>query len=213
MKRIGVIDYGLGNLFSVVNCLNRLNIETITSSNPDELNSCDGFILPGVGAFQPAIKNLQKNGIDNFLKNDSENNRKPLFGICLGYQLLFTESLEFGTHKGLDLIEGTVENLVSKDKSIKVPHTQWNRLKVVSDNDLGPIQKVIEDDEYVYFVHSLAPITTGNYALTTTNYGDINFTSSILKDNIFATQFHPEKSGKVGLEIIQSWLTLNKLNI
>lgn len=204
-KKIAIIDYQMSNMFSVSNALQSLGFKTEITSDESAILSADGAILPGVGAFKEAMHQLKKLNLVKTINNFIESG-KPFMGICLGLQLLFTESEEFGTTEGLDIIKGRVEAF-SKHKCIKrVPHVGWNK---ISKNNLSegidPFHGV-KDDSYLYFVHSfyVNPVEKDVIA-TTTEYDDFSFCSSILRNNIFACQFHPEKSGPVGFKILDNF--------
>lgn len=213
MKRVIIIDYKLGNLFSVKQACDSVGINSKISSDLEEINSAEGIILPGVGAFNEAMNNLNELGISNILKKRVYDGI-PLFGICLGLQLLFTKSEEFGTGLGLDLIPGTIKRFPNffNEKKLKVPHVAWNTItedkiewKTTPFSDL-------KNDQYMYFVHSyyVNPFLN-SCILSKTNYDGKSFCSSVIKNNIFATQFHPEKSGANGLLIYKNWGLINNL--
>lgn len=208
MKKILIIDYNAGNLFSVVHACKKIGLEPFVSSNKNDFKKADAAILPGVGAFAEAMKSLQEldlvHSIKDFIKEG-----KQFMGICLGLQLLFTESNEFEKTEGLDIIKGEIKKFPTNTDSetFKVPHVGWNR--IIMNNKIfkkSPL-KDIKDKEYMYFVHSYyAKAIENDLILTKTQYAEVEFTSSILKDNIFATQFHPEKSGEAGLSIYKNWI-------
>jgi glutamine amidotransferase len=195
---IAVIDYGMGNLRSVEKGFLKVGVDAKVVSDPQSVNDADAVVLPGVGAFRDCMRNLdQMKLIEPILK--SIRNGKPYLGICLGLQMLFTESEEFGIYKGLDVLKGKV---VRFQIDLKVPHMGWNTVKVLR---RPPIFDNIDDNSYFYFVHSyyVLPYDDGITA-GTTDYG-INFTSMVWKDNIVATQFHPEKSQDTGLKILKNF--------
>jgi len=213
MKKVIIIDYKLGNLFSVKQACDAVGIESKISSDIDEIINADGLILPGVGAFNEAMKNLNNLGLSSAI-NKSVSKKIPLFGICLGLQLLFTESEEFGTGQGLDLISGTIKKFPKsfKGNKIKVPHVAWNEIlnKKINWNNTPFLD--LKNNQYMYFVHSYYVDPSENSCvLSETNYNGIPFCSSIIKNNIFATQFHPEKSGEKGLKIYKNWAITNNL--
>ena len=213
MKKVIIIDYKLGNLFSVKQACDAVGIESKISSDIDEIINADGLILPGVGAFNEAMKNLNNLGLSSAI-NKSVSKKIPLFGICLGLQLLFTESEEFGTGQGLDLISGTIKKFPKsfKGNKIKVPHVAWNEIlnKKINWNNTPFLD--LKNNQYMYFVHSYYVDPSENSCvLSETNYNGIPFCSSIIKNNIFATQFHPEKSGEKGLKIYKNWAIINNL--
>lgn len=202
---IAVIDYGMGNLRSVHKALEKVGCTAMVTSNPQQIADARAVVLPGVGAFKDCIHNLEKlNLIEPILQ--AIRSGKPFLGICLGLQVLFTESDEFGKTPGLNLIKGTVVHFSQKDSSpdgrLKIPHMGWNTLSF--QKNLAVFNGVA-DGAFFYFVHSyyVKPEDTDVIA-TTTSYG-VDFTSSIQKDNIFACQFHPEKSQQVGLQVLKNF--------
>ena len=201
MSKIGIINYGVGNLQSVKNSLDFLNIPNAIIDKPKEVRNFDKIILPGVGAFGAAIDKLNKLGFTDEIKKFAKQN-KPILGICLGMQLLFDESYEYGRHKGLGLIEGEVLPFSKKVKKLPIPLVGWNN---ISKNSNSPILKGINDDSSFYFVHSFycAPKEKSVIAASS-DYG-IKFASIIHKDNIFGCQFHPEKSQSAGLKILDNF--------
>ena len=208
MKEVVIIDYNAGNLFSVEHACLKVGIKAVVTSNKKIIEEAKAIILPGVGAFSDAMINLKKLDLISPL-TDKVNNGTPLLGVCLGLQLLFTESDEFGIHKGLNFVEGNIIRFQNqhKEKSIKVPQIGWNKIysKDQKNWNNSPLEGISEE-EYMYFVHSYyANPSNKNEIATLTNYEDIEYCSSILKNNIFATQFHPEKSGTWGLEIYKNW--------
>ncbi len=211
--KVVIIDYELGNLFSVNQALEKIGLSTSISKNPAEIVEADALILPGVGAFGDAMNNLNKLKLVDPIRNFIDSG-KPFLGICLGLQLLFTQSEEFGTQNGLDIIKGVVRKFNSKDDAIqlKVPQISWNKVLFTNQNlkDNSPLFN-IKNEEYFYFVHSFYVLPEEDVTLTETEYGGIIYTSSIIKNNIFACQFHPEKSGKEGLKIYQNWASQNNL--
>jgi imidazole glycerol-phosphate synthase subunit HisH len=202
---IAIIDYGMGNLRSVQKGFERVGCEAVVTSDPKVVLEADKIVLPGVGAFPDCMRNLEEGGfIEPLLRVIREG--RPFLGICLGLQLLFSESDEFGVHKGLGIIPGRVvrfpEGMVEVGESLKVPHMGWNQLTF---RKRPPVFAGIETGTNVYFVHSyyVVPEDAGVIA-TTTSYG-IEFCSSVWKDNIVATQFHPEKSQDKGLQILKNF--------
>ncbi len=195
---IAIIDYGMGNLRSVEKGFLKVGVDAKVVTDPRSVNDAEAIVLPGVGAFRDCMKNLdQMKLIEPILK--SVRNGKPYLGICLGLQMLFTESEEFGVYKGLDVLKGKV---VRFQVDLKVPHMGWNTVRLLGK---PPIFDDIKDESYFYFVHSyyVAPDDKGIIA-GTTDYG-ITFTSMVWKDNIIATQFHPEKSQETGLKILKNF--------
>jgi len=201
---IGIVDYNMGNLASVINAFESIGAKIAVESNPDKLKDYDKLILPGVGAFGDAMEHLKANGMDIAVKEYAKSG-KPLLGICLGMQLLFESSQEFGEHKGLGLIEGEV---VPFDKSkfdhkLKVPHMGWNELFIQKDT---PLFSGL-NDPYLYFVHSYHIVCEDKYAIGKTYYG-YEFVSAVQRDNIYGIQPHPEKSHNNGLKIIENFVNL-----
>lgn len=212
-KSIVIIDYQLGNLFSVKQALNKIGVETTISSCPEDIISADAIVLPGVGAFTDAMSNLTQMGfiepIKLFIKSG-----KPFLGICLGLQLLFSESEEFEVSNGLNIIKGKVQRFKQglSDRKLRVPQISWNQiLKNPEKSWEGTPLFNIQDGEYFYFVHSYYVVPEEDVALSYTIYGDTKYVSSIIKDNIFACQFHPEKSAEEGLLIYKNWAVANNL--
>jgi glutamine amidotransferase len=201
---IAIIDYGMGNLRSVEKGFHKVGIDVTVTNKPDVVRKADAVVLPGVGAFKDCMRELSDLELIDAVV-DAVGKGKPYLGICLGLQVLFSESEEFGTCMGLDVLKGKVMKFEFEDSTLKVPHMGWNEIKMQKDN---PLFKGITDKSYFYFVHSfyVAPEDTSIIA-TTTDYG-IEFTSSIWKDNIFAVQFHPEKSGFIGEKILKNFLDL-----
>lgn len=200
---LGIIDYNMGNLASVYNACSKFTKDLKIVKNADDLKNLDKIILPGVGAYKDAMQHLEDSGLKDAIL-DFANSKKPLLGICLGMQLLFESSEEFGYTKGLGLIEGKV---VKFDKSkmgsdLKIPHMGWNKI-VNKDN---PLFKNLQNP-YLYFVHSYHVITDDKYTISTTNYG-YDFVSAVNKDNIFGFQPHPEKSHNNGLKILENFINL-----
>lgn len=199
--KIGIIDYGMGNLHSVKNAFEYIGCEAVVSSDKTELSKCDGMILPGVGAFPDAMKNLMATGLDTYVKEIS--NKIPLMGICLGMQLLFDRGFEFCECEGLKLIHGEIVKI--EHKNVKVPHIGWNELNI---NRSSALLNGISNGEQVYFVHSYKAIVQNDENLiSTTDHGG-KITAIVQNDNVFGCQFHPEKSGEVGLQILKNFKEL-----
>lgn len=199
-----IIDYGMGNIHSVQKALQAKGAETFVSDSPEEFKKADKLVLPGVGAFGDAMQELSKRRLIAPIMDEARK-KKPLLGICLGLQLFFEESEESKDAKGLGLIKGTVKKFnIAKD--LKVPHIGWNQ---ISDfNAECPLLKGVPDNSSVYFCHSYYPEPKDKaLAVSSTEYG-IKFASFIWQDNIYGTQFHPEKSQKVGLKIIENFAKL-----
>lgn len=198
--KAAVIDYGAGNLRSIVKALDYLGEECAVTSDRNIIRSCSCIILPGVGAFREAMDRLRGNGIADILKEEAAAG-KAIFGICLGMQLLFDKSFEFGESKGLGLIQGTVEKIDTAGLDLKIPHVGWNTLEINRDS---AIYAGIENGSYVYFVHSYSARTGDENVSAYTDYGS-KTVASAEKNNIFGTQFHPEKSGETGLKILKNF--------
>lgn len=206
--KIAIIDYQLSNLFSVKHAFDYLKVNSEITSDTSAIAKSDVAILPGVGAFGDAMKNLQDLGLVEQIRDFILSNR-PFMGVCLGMQLLFSESEEFGIHKGLDIIKGKVKRFSSQKKIIKIPQIGWNQILKNGKNwDNSPL-KEIRDKEFMYFIHSYYVVAEdSSVVLSETVYEDFKYCSSLLKDNVFATQFHPEKSGQEGIKIYKDWLNL-----
>jgi glutamine amidotransferase len=198
MKKIIIIDYGLGNLRSVMRGLEKAGAQTTITSDPVEIAAADGLVLPGVGAFHEGMDQL---GPLKDLVTESTR-QVPLLGICLGMQMLLETSEEHGIHKGLGLIPGSVKRF-PRGTGEKVPHMGWNSLHI--DKTDNPLFAGFSQDEYVYFVHSYYADTLPGYTLTTTDY-ICPFASSIYKNSVYGVQFHPEKSGATGLRLLRNFL-------
>lgn len=212
-KNIVIIDYKLGNLFSVKQACESAGIETKISSEYKDIQYADALILPGVGAFNEAMLNLKKLSLFNPIKKANENNI-PIFGICLGLQLLFEESEEFKSSKGLGILSGNVVKFPSKQENIelRIPHIAWNQISISTKLKNETPLRSIKEDSFMYFVHSYYVEPNNNeIVLSMTNYENVKYCSSVFHKNIFATQFHPEKSGKVGLKIYKDWALMNNL--
>lgn len=199
---IGIIDYGAGNLQSVINAFEKLNLSARLVRNAEELAKFERIILPGVGAFGEAMKKLKAANLDEAIK-DFVASGKPFLGICLGMQLLFEKSSEFGEHAGLGLLRGEVVKFddAKFDEPLKVPHTGWNVINFVRET---PINRGLKKSEYLYFVHSYHVVCDENAVLGSSEYG-YKFTSAVAVDNVFGFQPHPEKSHDTGLKILQNF--------
>ena len=204
---IGIVDYNMGNLASVINAFAKVGEDAVLESDPSKLMQYDKLILPGVGAFGDAMKHLKSNGMDKAVKAYADSG-KPLLGICLGMQLLFESSEEFGSTEGLGLIPGKVVAFDESkfDHSLKVPHMGWNELfQNVGANPRGcPLFNNLPDDFYLYFVHSFHAVCDDKYAIGKTHYG-YEFVSAVQNGNIYGIQPHPEKSHENGLKIIENF--------
>ncbi|HEX9455872.1 MAG TPA: imidazole glycerol phosphate synthase subunit HisH [Candidatus Binatia bacterium] len=197
---IAIIDYGMGNLRSVQKGLERVGFEAIVTREVGQIHSARGIVLPGVGAFSACMENLQKLGLIEPIREILREG-KPFLGICLGFQLLFSESEEFGRQKGLDIFPGKVVGFHAGE-NLKVPHMGWNRIDM---RQKSPFLDGITSGDYVYFVHSFYVVPEQSSLIaTTTDYGQ-SFVSSIATDRLFACQFHPEKSQELGLRILANF--------
>ncbi len=207
--KIAIIDYNISNLFSIDNAFNSLNYKTKITNSKKEIISSDLIVLPGVGAFNKAISNLKKMKIFDLLKNQYLN-KKPILSICLGMQILFDESEEFVKSNGLAVIKGKVCSFKKLSPKSIIPHVGWNSLNINKiNNSINEFPKLVSEIENskFYFVHSYYVDPKNiNDTLTYTKYDGINFCSSILKKNLFACQFHPEKSGNKGLKLIDTFI-------
>ncbi|MDT2811308.1 imidazole glycerol phosphate synthase subunit HisH [Enterococcus asini] len=201
---IAIVDYGVGNLFSLSSSLKTLGIESELTADPTRLQQADQVILPGVGAFGDAMKKLQATGLDQAVKQLAASG-KPLLGICLGMQLLFDSSEEFGQQAGLGLIPGRVVSLKEafeqKGIDLKVPHIGWNPITI---KQTSPLLKNIQEQDQFYYVHSFYATDCESHLVATSEYG-VSVPGIVAKDNVYGTQFHPEKSGKVGLALLQAF--------
>ena len=194
---VGIIDYGVGNLFSLCSSFKAIGVEAFVSGNPVELAKADRLVLPGVGAFEDAAKKLRASGLDSFVRQQARAG-KPLLGICLGMQMLFEKSFEYGEHEGLGLLKGQVVPMAGKlPQDLKIPHMGWNKLEWKSGRLLEAV-----DGQFVYFVHSYYASGCEASLAAVTEYG-IPITAAVEQGNIFGCQFHPEKSGNVGLHILR----------
>jgi glutamine amidotransferase len=200
---IAVIDYGVGNLFSLCRSLEAIGQEPVVTGDPEVLRQADKLFLPGVGAFADAAEKLRQTGLDQVVKEEAAKG-KPIMGICLGMQLLFEESLEFGTWKGLGLIPGRVvpmEGVIPAD--LKIPHIGWNAL-TFPQGQRHPLLETVQEGDCVYFVHSFYAADCGDALIAETEYG-APLTAAVAKGNVMGCQFHPEKSGDVGLAILRTF--------
>ena len=198
-----IIDYGVGNLFSLKSSFAFLGEPVRVSSDPDEIYKADRVILPGVGAFADAAARLRAGGLDEAVKSVAKKGT-PLLGICLGMQLLFDASEEYGYHAGLGFLPGCVRRIPVPDESYKIPQIGWNSLHIVREH---PLFANTNEGDFVYFVHSFHAEDCGEALLATTDYGTI-VTAAAARDNVCGTQFHPEKSGEVGLSILRAFCAI-----
>ncbi|MBQ1928430.1 MAG: imidazole glycerol phosphate synthase subunit HisH [Clostridia bacterium] len=198
---IAIVDYGVGNLFSLKSSLESIGADVVVTSNADEIRRADKILLPGVGAFSDAAKKLSMSGLQDVIISEVKSG-KPLLGICLGMQLLFEKSFEYGEHKGLGLIKGEIRpiaDVISPD--LKIPHIGWNALKFTKQN---PLFKYINDGDFVYFVHSYYGANCSDSVIANAEYST-DLTAAVADGNVYGCQFHPEKSGKVGLKILKAF--------
>lgn len=200
---IAIINYGIGNVKSVIKAFQLYSDNIQFTDNPDIIRKSDGIVLPGVSAFGAAVEGLKKKKLIDTLKEDIQKNKKPFLGICIGIQLLFETSEETPNIEGLKIFDGKIKKF---SENLTVPHIGWNQINIKKKNN--PLLKGIKDNEYFYFVHSYyADPIDKNIIATTTEY-EIDYTSSLWKDNIFAVQFHPEKSQEEGLKIIKNFVEI-----
>jgi glutamine amidotransferase len=212
-KKVVIIDYGLGNLFSVNQACKTVGLNVNVSNLKDEILEADAIILPGVGAFIEAMNNLEKMDLINPIKNMVKEG-KPFFGICLGMQLIFSKSEEFGSGKGLDLLPGLIKKFPTSINGdvIKVPQIAWNKIRMFKKKWEGTPLFDIEENEFMYFVHSyFVEPDFDDSIIAKTNYNGIEYCSAVFSNNIFATQFHPEKSSDKGIKIYKNWGMINNL--
>lgn len=198
---IAVIDYGVGNLFSLCSSLEKIGASTVVTNDPETIRKADKILLPGVGAFEDAIKKLTETGLDKVIVDEVKKGKKIL-GICLGMQLLFEKSYEYGEHNGLGLLKGSVVPMQGVIPSeLKIPHIGWNSLYITKSH---PIFKYVKEGDFVYFVHSYYATDCEESLLSYTEYGE-NLTAAVALGNVTGTQFHPEKSGDIGLSILKGF--------
>ena len=201
---IAIVDYGVGNLFSISSSLKFLGIETRVTGNAEELEDADKIILPGVGAFSDAIEKLNARGLGRAVIKEVKKG-KPLLGICLGMQLLFEKSYEYGEHQGLSLISGVIgsieEDLPSDKNCLNIPHIGWNRLIIKREDG---IFKYSGENDYCYYVHSYYAKDCGESAIAFSEYG-LMIPGVVKRDNVYGVQFHPEKSGGAGLNLLRAF--------
>ena len=206
---IAIIDYGVGNLFSLKSSFAAINVEVVVTFDPKVLKQADSIVLPGVGAFEDAANKLRESGLDKVII-DLANSGKPLLGICLGMQMLFEKSYEYGCHKGLGLIKGSVKPI--KDvipKGLKIPHIGWNPLIYKKET---PLFSYINNGDCVYFVHSFYAADCDESVVAVSEYG-APLTAAVQNKNVFGCQFHPEKSGNVGLNILKAFSEIKENKI
>lgn len=201
---IAIVDYKCGNLFSLSRSFSYIGAEVKVTGSEEELRKSDKIVLPGVGAFGSAMDKLRERGLDRVVIDEAKKG-KPLLGICLGMQLLCDLSYEFGVHQGLGLIHGEVADISGLiPTGLKIPHMGWNRLDFPQGKEKHPLFKHISDSAYVYFVHSFAAVKCGEAVIAAADYG-APLTAAIAHKNVYGVQFHPEKSGSVGLDILRAF--------
>lgn len=198
---IAIIDYGVGNLFSLCSSFRKIGAEVVVTADPAVITAAEKLILPGVGAFGDAIAKLKDTGLDVLIQAQAAEG-KPIMGICLGMQMLFEKSYEYGEHQGLGLLKGSVVPMEGKlPPQLKIPHIGWNALHFQKDSKLF---KYINDGDCVYFVHSYFAADCNDSVIATTEYG-LELTAAVEQGNVMGCQFHPEKSGEVGLNILRAF--------
>ena len=198
---IAIIDYGVGNLFSLRSSFAAIGQEAMVTSDIEEIRRADRLILPGVGAFQDAAEKLRASGMDKAVKEEAARG-KPLMGVCLGMQMLFERSYEYGVHEGLGLLKGEIRPIEERiPAGLKIPQMGWNALNI---RRQSPLLKYTREGEYVYFVHSYSAVNCEESLLAVTEYG-ADLTACVGCGNVFGCQFHPEKSGEVGLRILKAF--------
>lgn len=204
---LAIVDYGVGNLFSLTCSLRAIGVEVTVTGDEAVLAAADRIILPGVGAFGDAADALRRTGLDRAVLRESEAG-KPLLGICLGMQLLFDYSTEFGRHDGLGLIPGSVQPIRPViPEGYKVPHIGWNALHFPKDRPVSPLFRYVQEGDCVYFVHSFYGTDCAENTIATAEYGP-ELTAAVSRDNVYGVQFHPEKSGEVGINILEAFCQL-----
>ena len=201
---IAIIDYGVGNLFSLKSSLKEIGAEAVVTSDEKVIAEADRIILPGVGAFEDAARKLRESGMAEVVKREAAAG-KPMMGICLGMQLMFDVGYEYGVHEGLGLIRGSVRAIADViPEGYKIPHIGWNLLKFKKES---PLFKYIKEDDYVYFVHSYYAAECDESVIAVTEYG-AELTAAVANGNVYGCQFHPEKSGEVGMKILKAFMEL-----
>ena len=198
---IAIIDYGVGNLSSLQNSFSAIGEPSLITNSQETIKSCDRLLLPGVGAFPDAVKMLKESGLFEVVKDEVKNGKK-LLGVCLGMQMLFEKSYEYGENEGLGLLKGEVVPMKGRiSDDLKIPHMGWNSLHMTRDNEL---LRYISEGDYVYFVHSFFADRCEDSLIASCDYGG-TITAVVAKDNVYGCQFHPEKSGTVGLKILKAF--------
>lgn len=204
---IAIIDYGVGNIFSLYSSFKFIGADAVLTSDPEVIRSSDKIILPGVGAFADAAEKLRATGLDKIILEETAKG-KPLLGICLGMQLLFEKSYEYGEHKGLGLIKGSIKPIAPEvPATLKIPHIGWNELHFPKNREKSPIFKYTDENSFVYFVHSYYGADCDESVIATTEYS-AELTAAVQSGNVYGTQFHPEKSGNVGMGILKAFCEL-----
>ena len=199
---IAIVDYGVGNLFSLRSSFQSIGVETVVTSDPAVLHAADRIVLPGVGAFGDAAEKLRASGLADVVVAEAKAG-KPLLGICLGMQLLFEKSFEYGEHVGLGLIKGEIRPIAEViPKDLKIPHIGWNALHF--NGKKSPLFRYLSEGDFVYFVHSFYGANCEESVIATAEYG-AELTAAVARDNVFGCQFHPEKSGEVGMRILRAF--------
>ena len=196
-----IVDYGVGNLFSLVSSFRKIGEDAVITDDKSVIEQADRIILPGVGAFRDAAEKLNDSGLIPVLEREIKKN-KPIMGICLGMQLLFDKSFEYGEHTGLGWIRGEVRAIADEGKKLKIPHMGWNALSLK--NSSHPLFKYISDGDCVYFVHSFCAVNCEESVIASAEYGT-DITAAVACENVMGCQFHPEKSGEVGLNILRAF--------
>lgn len=203
---IAIIDYGVGNLFSLASSFSAIGIEAVVTADTAVIRAADRLILPGVGAFEDAARKLRESGMADLVKEEAARG-KPIMGICLGMQMLFERSFEYGEHEGLGLIKGAVRPIADViPKGLKIPHIGWNSLHFIRSH---PLFKYLKEGDFVYFVHSFYAADCDDAVIATSEYG-APLTAAVADGNVMGCQFHPEKSGSVGLNILRAFLELGE---
>jgi glutamine amidotransferase len=201
---VAIIDYGVGNLFSLKSSLKEIGAEAVVTADEKLIAAADRIILPGVGAYEDAARKLRESGMADVVKREAAAG-KPMMGICLGMQLMFDVGYEYGVHEGLGLIRGSVRPISDViPEGYKIPHIGWNLLKFRKES---PLFKYIKEDDYVYFVHSYYAAECDESVIAVTEYG-AELTAAVANGNVYGCQFHPEKSGEVGMKILKAFMEL-----
>ena len=201
---VAIIDYGVGNLFSLKSSLKAIGADAVVTADEKVIAEADRIILPGVGAFEDAARKLRESGMADVVKREAAAG-KPMMGICLGMQLMFDVGYEYGVHEGLGLIRGSVRPIADViPEGYKIPHIGWNLLKFKKES---PLFKYIKEEDYVYFVHSYYAAECDESVIAVTEYG-ADLTAAVANGNVYGCQFHPEKSGEVGMKILKAFVEL-----